>query len=391
VRKAFFAFAPHFSYDFINKRSKVKFNVMFKSSYWRHFDFWLLGAVLLALVFGVAMIRSAVAGYQQDLPTRQIIFGGIGLVVIILAAVIDYRFWSGAMVPMYAVIVLALLALFVVGRARFGATRWIETGLISIQPTELAKIVVILALANYFARNIDDIHSWGWLLKGFIIAGVIAGLIFIQPNLSNVIVITVLWVAMTWLGGLELKKVLILAVAGLALVIVVFYFLQDYQLTRITNFLAPPENATYGDLYNVLQALVALGSGGLVGKGYGHGTQTQLRFMKVRHNDFIFSVIGEELGLAGTIFVLFIIGFIIYRCLRTARQARDPFGSMIAYGVAILIFFQASVNIAVNLNLIPVTGIPLPFISYGGSGLVSLMLGIGLVESVALRHKPLEL
>ncbi len=140
----------------------------------------------------------------------------------------------------------------------------------------------------------------------------------------------------------------------------------------------------------MIQALIALGSGGWVGKGYGHGTQTQLRFMKVRHNDFIFSVIGEELGLIGAIFVLILIGFIVYRCLRAARMARDPFGEMIAYGVAILIFFQASVNIAVNLNLIPVTGIPLPFISYGGSGLISLMLGVGLVESVVLRHKPLE-
>ena len=364
---------------------------MQKSSFWRHFDFWLLGAVILALVFGIAMIRSAVAGYQQDLVPRQIIFGIIGFAVIIIVAIIDYRFWSGAITPMYAVIVVALLALFVVGRARFGATRWIETGLVSIQPTELAKIVVILALANYFDKNIDNKHSWGWMLKGFLVAGCIAGLIFIQPNLSNVIVITIIWAAMTWLGGLELKKLLILAGAGLLLIIIVFNFLQTYQLTRITNFISPPQNATYGDLYNVLQGLIALGSGGLAGKGYGHGTQTQLRFMKVRHNDFIFSVIGEELGLIGTLFVLLILGFIIYRCLKTARQARDPFGSMIAYGVAILIFFQAAVNIAVNLNLIPVTGIPLPFISYGGSGLISLMLGIGLVESVALRHKPLEL
>jgi rod shape determining protein RodA len=136
--------------------------------------------------------------------------------------------------------------------------------------------------------------------------------------------------------------------------------------------------------------LIALGSGGWTGKGYGLGTQTQLRFMKVRHNDFIFSVIGEELGLVGAVFVLVLLGFIVYRCLRAARLARDPFGSLIAYGVAILIFFQGAVNIAVNLKLIPVTGVPLPFISYGGSGLLSLMLGIGLVESVALRHKPLD-
>jgi len=366
---------------------------MLRSSFWRHFDFWLLGAVIAALVFGVTMIRSAIAGNENlaDLVPRQIIFGGIGFVVIILAAAIDYRFWSGAIVPMYAVIVITLLLLFIIGGARFGATRWIETGLVSIQPTELAKIVIILTLANFFARTVELPHSWGWLIKSLFLAVGIAGLIFIQPNLSNVIVIMVLWVAMAWLAGLQLKQVGIMLLISIVLgVIAFFFFLQPYQQQRITTFLSPPENASYGATYNVLQALAALGSGGWVGKGYGHGTQTQLRFMKVRHNDFIFSVIGEELGFVGALFVLALLGFIIYRCLLAARRARDPFGSMIAYGVAILIFFQAVVNIAVNLNLIPVTGISLPFISYGGSGLISLMLGIGLVESVALRHKPLE-
>jgi len=346
----------------------------------------------VALVFGVTMILSAIAGNENlaTLVPRQMIFGGIGFVVIILAAAIDYRFWSGAIVPMYIVIVIFLLLLFVIGGARFGATRWIETGLISIQPTELAKIVVILALANYFSKNTSAIRNWSWLFKGFLITFVIAGLIFIQPNLSNVIVIMALWAAMTWESGLELKQLGIMALAGLFLAVVAFNFIQPYQQQRIVNFFRPDLSARNGATYNVIQALIALGSGGWVGKGYGNGTQTQLRFMKVRHNDFIFSVIGEELGLVGTIFVLILIGFIIYRCLRAARLARDPFGSLIAYGVAILIFFQAAVNIAVNLNLIPVTGIPLPFISYGGSGLISLMLGIGLVESVVLRHKPLD-
>jgi rod shape determining protein RodA len=366
---------------------------MLRSGFWRHFDFWLLGAVIIALVFGVTMIRSAIAGNENlaGLVQRQIIFGGIGFVFIIIAAVIDYRFWSGAIVPMYAVIVIFLLLLFVIGGARFGATRWIETGLVSIQPTELAKIVVILALANYFAKNVDSPKSWGWLIRSALIAFGIAGLIFIQPNLSNVIIVVVLWTSMTWVSGLELKKLGILAVVGLILAILIyFFFLRGYQSSRITNFINPDVNARHGDIYNVLQALAAIGSGGWVGKGYGHGTQTQLRFLQVRHTDYIFSVIGEELGFVGAIFVLLLLGFIIYRCLRAARLARDPFGSMIAYGVAILIFFQASVNIAVNLKLIPVTGVPLPFISYGGSGLISLMLGIGLVESVALRHKPLD-
>jgi rod shape determining protein RodA len=365
---------------------------MFRSGFWRQFDFWLLGAVIVALVFGVTMILSAIAGNENlaTLVPRQMIFGGIGFVVIILAAAIDYRFWSGAIFPMYVVIVIFLLLLFVIGGARFGATRWIETGLVSIQPTELAKIIIILALANYFAKNSDAPRNWRWLFKGLLITLVIAGLIFIQPNLSNVIVIMALWAAMTWNSGLELKQLGILVLAALILTVVAFNFIQPYQQQRIINFVRPDLSARNGATYNVIQALIALGSGGWVGEGYGHGTQTQLRFMKVRHNDFIFSVIGEELGFVGTIFVLVLIGFIIYRCLRAARLARDPFGSMIAYGVAILIFFQAAVNIAVNLNLIPVTGVPLPFISYGGSGLISLMLGIGLVESVILRHKPLD-
>ncbi len=365
---------------------------MFRSGFWRHFDFLLLGAVIVALVFGVTMILSAIAGNENlaTLVPRQMIFGGIGFVVIILAAAIDYRFWAGAIVPMYIVIVIFLLLLFVIGGARFGATRWIEIGLVSIQPTELAKIVVILALANYFAKNTDAPRNWGWLFKGLLITLIIAGLIFIQPNLSNVIVIMAIWAAMTWDSGLELKQLGIMVLAGLILAVVAFNFIQPYQQQRIVNFFRPDLSSRSGATYNVIQALIALGSGGWVGKGYGHGTQTQLRFMKVRHNDFIFSVIGEELGFIGTLFVLLLIGFIVYRCLRAARLARDPFGSMIAYGVAILIFFQAAVNIAVNLNLIPVTGIPLPFISYGGSGLISLMLGIGLVESVVLRHKPLD-
>lgn len=366
---------------------------MFRSERWRHFDFWLLGAVFLALVFGVAMIRSAIgcnlslAGLVQ----RQMIFAGLGFLVILVVALIDYRFWGGAIIPMYAVIVVFLLILYLTAGQRFGAARWIETGLVSIQPTELAKIVIILALASFFAKNVNMPHSWGWMAKSLLIAVGIAGFIFIQPNLSNVIVILVIWGLMVWVSGLELKELGILLMVGLALAVLAFFFvIEDYQRARITTFLFPDPNARHGATYNVLQASIALGSGGLSGKGWGQGTQTQLCFMKVRHTDFIFSVVGEEFGFIGAVLVILLLGFIIYRCLRAARMARDPFGSMIAFGVAVLIFFQGAVNIAVNLNLIPVTGLPLPFISYGGSGLLSMMLGVGLVESVILRHKPLD-
>jgi rod shape determining protein RodA len=177
---------------------------------------------------------------------------------------------------------------------------------------------------------------------------------------------------------------------GLLAMLAPFSPLQDYQRQRVFNFLFPNPNASYGATYNVQQALISIGAGGLFGEGYGLGSQVHLRFLKVRHTDFIFSVVAEEFGLIGTALVLILVMFIILRCLRAARLAKDQYGSMVSYGVAIVIFFQAAVNIAVNMNLIPVTGLPLPFISYGGSGLVSLMAAIGLVESVVLHHKTLE-
>jgi rod shape determining protein RodA len=169
-----------------------------------------------------------------------------------------------------------------------------------------------------------------------------------------------------------------------------FPLLADYQQDRITNFLFPAAEASYGETYNIQQALISIGSGGWFGQGYGHGSQVQLRFLKVRWSDFIFSAMAEEFGFVGTALVMALMLFVVYRCLRAARLARDTYGALIAYGVATLIAFQALVNIGVNLNLLPATGLTLPFVSYGGSSLLSALLGIGLVQSVVLRHKALE-
>jgi rod shape determining protein RodA len=247
-----------------------------------------------------------------------------------------------------------------------------------------------MSLAYYFDRTYNHPRNLRWLATSLAIAGGIAFWILIQPNLSNVIVIMVIWAAMVWINGVQIKHVIMIGIGAVVAVIAAFPFLQDYQQQRIINFLFPEQGATYGATYNVLQALIAIGNGGWFGQGYGHGTQVQLRFLKVRHTDFIFSATAEEFGLVGTVLMMGLLIFIIVRILRGARTARDPFGAMLCYGVAILMSFQSIVNIAVNLNLIPVTGLPLPFISYGGSGLVMLMAGIGLVESVIARHKPLE-
>jgi rod shape determining protein RodA len=174
---------------------------------------------------------------------------------------------------------------------------------------------------------------------------------------------------------------------GIAVPIVGFPFLADYQKNRVLDFIFPDPSARHGDIYNIQQALISIGSGGWFGKGYNLGSQVQLRFLKVRHSDFIFSATAEEFGFVGALFIVGLLLFIIYRVLRAARLARDTYGALICYGVATLIAFQAIVNIGVNLRLIPATGLPLPFVSYGGSAMLSLLLGIGLVESVILRHK----
>jgi rod shape determining protein RodA len=359
---------------------------------WRNFDFWLLGAMILAIGFGVTMIRSAIAGNEVlvELPQRQIIFATGGLVVILLIAMMDYRYLLVMYMPIYIVMLILLFIIFLGAQAVFGAARWLQLGELFIQPTELAKIVEILLLARYFEKTREQSKDLRWVAGSFWWVGSLAFFIFLQPNLSNVIVMLVIWAAMLWQAGLPLKYVFMMGAAGLVLGAMAFPFLEPYQQARVLNFLFPDPNATYGAVYNVLQALIAIGSGGWTGKGYGAGTQTQLRFLKVRHTDFIFSAISEEFGFVGAAFVILLIGFIIWRCLHIAAHARDLSGSLIAYGVATLLFFQGAVNIAVNLNLIPVTGLPLPFISYGGSGLLSLMLGIGLAESVAVHRQVIE-
>ena len=363
-----------------------------RSNIWRFFDFWLFGVVILLSIFGVAMIRSAVAGSPGliDSVSRQIIWLAISMVVIVVVSIVDYHYWASLVRPMYLLTVVLLVVIFALGEARFGSSRWLSTGLILIQPSELAKIVMILVLADYFAKNEDRPHDLMWIGRSLALTAGVVVWIILQPNLSTSIVLLVIWFSMLWISGLPMKYLLIFGVLGIIAAGAVFPFLQQYQQQRVFDFLFPDPNASYGNTYNVDQALITIGSGGWFGMGYGGGTQVQLRFLKVRHTDFIFSAMAEEFGFVGTVIVLLLLVFVIYRCVRAARMAADTFGALIAYGFAILMFFQMSVNIGVNLKVIPVTGLTLPFISYGGSSLLSLALGIGLVESVVLRHKSLD-
>jgi rod shape determining protein RodA len=377
---------------------------------WRHFDIWLLGAVVLLTITGVAMIRSAIAGnielagYDQ----RQAIFAVAGLVIVIIVSAIDYRIWSALARPLFFIIVGLLAFIFIAGVVGFGSARWFRVSVVNIQPSELAKIVMIIALADFFSRSKKNNGSLRIIFQSVLLVGLPALLILIQPDLSTTIVLFVLWFAILWAAGLPIRYlgtflILVVIVVGITAPLLVnyftvdypqeedFFFIRYYQMARLANFLFPNPEESYGATYNVEQALISIGSGGFIGQGYGQGPQVQLRFLKVRHTDFIFSALAEEFGFVGTVGFILVITMVIHRCLRAASMARDQFGALICYGVAFLILFQSAFNIGMNLNLLPVSGIPLPFFSYGGSSLLTSLLGVGLVESVILRHKQIEL
>jgi rod shape determining protein RodA len=369
---------------------------------WRYFDFWLLGAVAVLTIFGITMIRSAVAGNielttETNLVNRQLIFAALGLAVVLIIASIDYHLWASMSRTLYIGTAITLLVVNVIGNALFGSARWFQAGLILIQPSEFAKIVVIIVLADFFTRHSHDTQGFRLIYRSFIYAMGIMIWIILQPNLSTSIVILVIWLALLWASGLKVRSLVFFLFIGLVIVALLIPLLiqidviKEYQINRVMSFVFPDREARFGDIYNIQQALISIGSGGWIGQGYGQGSQVQLRFLKVRWSDFIFSAMAEEFGFIGTALVTLVFLFIVFRCLRTARLARDTFGAMIAFGVATMLAFQGIVNIGVNLNLLPATGLTFPFVSYGGSSLLSALIGIGLCQSVILRHKALEL
>ncbi len=355
---------------------------------WRNFDFVLLAATVLLIAFGIAMVYSATLDTPdlQDLPQRQLTWGLVGSALMLLVAAIDYRFLESLQKPLYLLIIASLLLVLLVGESTYGAQRWISGA--SFQPSELAKVLIIITLAQFLAQREKEMGRFRYVLLSIVHVAVPMGLVYLQPHLGTVIVLAVVWLAMVLMAGMRLLHLGVFGLVGLLSMPLIWVSLRDYMQKRLLLFLNPARDPAAR--YNIDQALISIGSGGWLGKGYASGSQSQLHFLRVRHTDFIFSVIGEEMGFVGALVLLTLIGVVLWRILRAASLARDSFGRLIACGVAALIFFQCLVNIGMNLSLLPVIGIPLPFISSGGSSLITLLIAEGLVQSVVMRHRKIE-
>ena len=353
----------------------------------KNFDFTLLVTAVSIVVCGCAMIYSANGiAYMQ----KQIVWAMFGLVAATLAASIDHALYDRIAGKLYVINLLLLIAVIALGDASKGARRWIGYGGIHIQPSEFAKIIIIIALAVFLVRRRDSIRTFKTFLWSFVYVGVPMLLVFKQPDLGTSLIFLAIWVAMVFVMGTNSKNILIFAGTAAAVALVVWNVpgvMKDYQKERIITFINPAADPR-GSGYHVTQSRIAIGSGHMVGKGFRKGTQRELGFIPEQHTDFIFTVVGEELGFAGaaTLIVLYLI--LMWRALDILSAAEDPTGRAIAAGIAGMFFFHITVNLGMTMGIMPVTGVPLPMFSYGGSSLMANLIAIGLLEGISMRrHK----
>jgi rod shape determining protein RodA len=360
------------------------------------FDVWLFGATLVLATIGILMIYSATECISAEpldwsSPTiRQAMYLAVGLIAMAGLTLVDYRLYGALRWLIWGTMVAILSAVSAIGIITHGAQRWIDIAGFRFQPSELAKLFLILVVAKYMADHEEQMNRWRFLaISMLVVAGPVA-LVYLQPDLGTTIVLTATWGVMALAAGVKLRDALIIGVLLLIAAIPLFLNLRPYQVERILTFLDPGRDPL-GAGYNVDQARIAIGSGQFWGLGFCSGIQSQLRFLRIRQTDFIFSVIGEELGFVGALFVMGLIVFVLFRLVRAAMRARTTYGKLIIVGVIAVIFVQSYVNLAMNLGLMPVTGIPLPFVSSGGSSLISLLAAEGVVQSVLVSHRGLQL
>ena len=372
--------------------------VLKERHFFHYFDWLLVVAPVLMMTVGTVMIYNTTSTQPgldtsdllHDLTFRQLVYAAVGLIALFTLSVIDYRTYATLRWPIYAVTIALLAIVLAIGQITRGAQRWIDFNFFQLQPSEVSKMLIVLVLAKFLADHIREMSHWRQLFISIAIVAFPIGLVYFEPDLGTALVLAFIWLMMVLAAGLSWKQLAVLALIGVVLLPLVWITMQPYQRDRVMTFLNPAADPL-GSGYNVTQAKIATGSGGFWGRGVGYGTQSQLRFLRIRHTDFIFSVIGEELGFWGGVFMFVMFVFIILRMLRAALISQAPFGRLIAIGFAAALFFQSFVNLGMNLGLMPVTGIPLPFVSSGGSSLVTYLMMIGIVESILAHERELSL
>lgn len=364
-----------------------------------NFDYWLVIAVFALSIFGIICIGSATHINLGEDPSNfrmQMVWFAIGIVILVIVTFVDLEFISQFYIFFYAINILLLLAVLFLGTNTNGATRWIRIGPVGIQPSEFSKIILIFCLAKFIDKKKDFINNI-FILMGiglFILIPVI--LIFMQPSLSACMVVVAVTAIQLFAAGIDIKLVLKVAAVSVPVLVVCVWdilrdaplimdkILKDYQITRITTLFRP--DPTSDSYYQTMKSIHAIGSGQLSGKGLYEGTLNQLSYLPEPHNDFIFSVIGEEFGFIGCTLVLLVMLFILFRCIVIAIGTRDTFGQLIIAGVVGMLGFQTFVNAGVALGIMPNTGMSLPFVSYGGSSMWTNMAAIGLVLNIGLKR-----
>jgi len=320
---------------------------------------------------------------------RQLIFMGTGLGIALVISFLDYRIFERLAIPVYIIAVILLILVPLIGSKAGGAQRWLHLGPFVLQPSEPAKIAVVLLLARFYSRDKVDLQR-GYGLRELwpvvLIAGLPILLIFKQPNLGTALLITFTTFTIIFLCNLKWKSLIVLTLAGLVGAPLAYQFvLHDYQRTRVKTFLNP-QSDPLGDGYHTIQSMISTGSGQVFGKGYLKGTQSKLEFLPEHHTDFVFSVFAEEWGFFGSLVVMGLFIILIFLGVDVVRKSKDKFGAVLAMGCLSIIAWQVVVNAGMELGLLPVVGVTLPFFSYGGSSVLTTMIAVGILLSIAARR-----
>lgn len=356
----------------------------------RNLDYLLIATAVICALFGILIISSAVNSMSDGL--KYIIIqscgAAMGIVAMFVATSFDYEYFGDIAKYIYIACAAMLVLVLMIGTgSSIGSKSWIRVGPVNIQPAEFVKLGFILTFSKHVSSVKENLNHPFTILKLLLHLGLLLGLILLQPDFGTAMVFVCIFAGILFAAGISYKY--ILGAGGLLAIIAPiawFFFFDEYQKNRILVFLNP-ESAPMAEGYHVIQSKLAIGSGQIFGKGLFHGTQTQLDYLPAKHTDFIFAVIGEELGFVGCVIVIALLFTLVFRCVANSRLAKNDFGSYICIGVAIMFFAHIFENIGMCVGLMPVTGIPLPFFSYGGSSVLTNFIAIGLVLNVYMRRK----